>query len=424
MTLPRRDFLRTAAAAGVIGSAAAHAVTGRSAPAGSPADPLANARWLGDKMVEWQSSYGSTDLEKCPHRSPPGSPTIGVVQGIGPQVRALYRLHQATGEAKYKTAADRYAVFVLSTIHDPPTPLTNMIEVGGKKVHANSSAWVYGKSLSPCYEWFKVNNPAEDLLDLKAHAIYRWLQRHRRDDSYFGVGYGFPGHPDAQFSCDLGEVGMGLVGFYKQTSHGPALVDALGLAKYFLTEYKQGTGQGVWSSQLGAWLVGPWPGGGAEHFTTQRYNEAAWGWSCLVAGEYLLELRPFVEDDAMRQSIDEKCVSALRWCLDACQFEDGAHGMFGRDDKWVGQGAAAILLYDKLAEAQLIPAEVMTSYRPRIERTWRWTVAHTTPDAFPPGGYVKVHGSTTTKPPENLMWMMSWTVEALLLGRNRFNDAA
>jgi len=424
MALLRREFLKTAAATGVIASAATKLAAAQAAETGSKSTPdaLANAKMLGARMVKWQSPYGSTDLEKCPHRSPVGSSTIGVVQGIGPQVRALYRLYQATGNEQYKTAADRYAIFVLSTLHDPPTPLTNMIEIGAKRVHTNSSAWVYGKSLSPCYEWFTANNPSEDLLNLKAYAIYRWLQRHRRDDSYFGVGYGIPEYQDAQFSCDLGEVGTGLVGFYKRTSHPAALDDALGLANYFLTEYEEGSARGVWSSKLGAWLVGPWPGGGAEHFTTQRYNESAWGWSCLVVGEFLLELRPFVKDDAIRKSIDAKCVDACRWCLDACQFEDGAHGMFGRDDKWVGQGAAAILLYAKLVDAKLVASHVEQTYRPKIERSWQWMLRHTGPDTYPPDGYIKVNGSTTTKPPENLMWMMSWTIEALLAGRQLFAE--
>ena len=78
----------------------------------------------------------------------------------------------------------------------------------------------------------------EDLLNLKAEFIYRWVQRHRRDDSYFGVGYANGKYEDAQFSCDLGEVGMGLIGFHKTTGKPEALTDAKGLAQYFLTEHE------------------------------------------------------------------------------------------------------------------------------------------------------------------------------------------
>ena len=381
---------------------------------------LVNAIHLGDRFVAWQAPYGATDLRKCPHRSPPGTPTIAVVQGIGPQVRALYQLYEKTQDEKYKFAADRYATFVLSTLHDPPTPLTNKTVIKGESVHTNSSAWVYGKALSPCYEWFAKHNPEEDLFDLKAYSIYRWLGRHRRDDSYFGVGYSNGQYEDAQFSCDLGEVGCGLVGFYKTTGHQPSLDDALGLAEYFLTEHEPGSARGVWSSEVGTWLVGPWPGGGAEHFTGQQYDKTGWGWSCLVDGEFLLELRKLSDDASLHERIDNCCVRAFQWCIDHCQFDDGAHGMFGRDDKWVGQTAAAILLYTKLVEQDLVPPEVNRKYRPRIEKSWRWMLGNTGPTTFPPDGYIRVSGSTTTKPSENLMWMMAWTVEALLAGGEEF----
>jgi hypothetical protein len=422
MPLMRRDFLKAAlASAGAAATMGDNMAIGSS---GSDSEWLRNARILGDRFVAWQSPYGATDLKKCPYRSPPERATIGVVQGIGPQVRALYQLYKATGSEKYKHAADRYAVFVISTLHDPPTPFSANITIGGKSLQTNSSAWVYGKSLSPCYEWFMANNPDEYLLNLKAHSIYRWLQRHRRDDSYFGVGYPIGKFEDAQFSCDLGEVGTGLVGFYKTTKHEPALKDALGLANYFLTEHRDGSAEGVWSSHVGTWLVGPWPGGGAEHFTVQQYDQTGWGWSCLVVGEFLLELRPYVKNDVVRQSIDDKCVKAFCWCIDKCQFEDGAHGMFGRDDKWVGQGAAAILLYAKLADAGLIPDDVKRQYHPKITKSWQWMLSHTGPDSYPEDGYIKVDGSTTIKPPENLMWMMSWTIEALLEGGRLLEKAA
>ena len=57
-------------------------------------EAMRNARMLGDRFVAWQSPYGATDRKKCPYRSPTGTATISVVQGIGPQVRALYQLLQ------------------------------------------------------------------------------------------------------------------------------------------------------------------------------------------------------------------------------------------------------------------------------------------------------------------------------------------
>lgn len=98
--------------------------------------------------------------------------------------------------------------------------------------------------------------------------------------------------------------------------------------------------------------------------------------------------------------------------------------MFGRDDKWVGQTAAAVLLYSKLVNDKLVPESVDETYRPKIERSWQWLLSHTGADSYPPDGYIKVNGSTTTKPSENLLWMMSWTIEALLAGEPLFRKSA
>lgn len=417
MPLARRDFIKNAVAASTAGLAMS-AVTSQGATTVRP-DYLENAIWLGDRFIAWQAPYGGTDPKNCPYRTKANIvPTI--IQGIGPQVKALYGLFDETGEEKYKVAADRHAVFMMNAITDAPLPYHNKITVRGEEVYAAATSWQHGKVLSPCYELFVKYNPDEHVCDLKADAIYRWLQVHRRPDSYFGVGYPNGEYEDAQFSCDLGEVGTGLVGYYKASKDERALEDAKGLAQYFLTEYQDGSAQGIWSSKIGTWLVGPWPGGGAEHFTNQEYNQTGWGWSCLVVGEFLLELRKLIDDPTTKQDIVDKGVKAFCWCIDKCQFEDGAHGMFGKDDKWVGQTAAAILLYTLLLKDGLMPADVEKEYRPKIEKTWSWMLNHTGEKTYPPKGYIKVTGSTTTEPPENLMWMMSWTVDALLAGGNVF----
>jgi hypothetical protein len=418
--MQRREWLKS----GLTASACAAVGLQASAHENSlPSPPwLRNATRLADQFVAWQTPYGAVDPQTCPYRSEEKViPTL--IQGIGPQSRALYLMFEATGDERYKAAADRYAVFLMNTVHDPPTPYDNKTTIDGERRYCVSTSWMYGKALSPCYEWFMRHHPDEYGLELKAYAIYRWLQRHRRDDSYFGVGYPTGEFEDAQFSCDLGEVGGGLVGFYNTTGHEPALKDAVGLAEYFLTPHQPGSAKGVWSEQLGTWLVGPWPGGGAEHFTKQKYNESGWGWSCLVVGEFLLELRRLTDNDRRRAQIDDRCRRAFQWCLDACQFDDGAHGMFGRDDKWVGQTAAAILLYAKLRGQNVLSDDDEREYGPKIRRSWQWLRQHTGPDEWPEHGYIKVTGATTTKPGCNIMWMMAWTVEALLAGGNVFESA-
>jgi hypothetical protein len=420
-TLPNIDWTRRRllASAALAGAAAAVARPARGADAVAP-EPLANATWLGEKLVAWQGPCGGPDPVKCPYRSKKKF-NPGMLQGVGPSVRALCRLAEATGDERYGVAADRYATFFLATLHEPIEPYSNLLKVDGVERHLMSAAWLYGKALSPCYEEFVRRHPEEDAFELRALSFHRALQKHRRDDSYFGVGYPMPykgGRVDCQFSCDLGEVGGGLVGLYEVSRRREALDDARGLAKYFLTDYEEGSGRGVWSPELGVWLVGPWPGGGAEHFTDQTYNRTGWGWSCWVDGDYLLRLRRHVADEGLRGAIAAKCLAALKWCLDACQFDDGAQGMFGRDDRWVGMTAVPVLLYTALRAQDCIPPDFETTHRAQVDRAWRWLLAHTSAASYPEDGYVKVTGKTTKKPPENLVWLTAWTIDALLAGRS------
>jgi hypothetical protein len=424
----RRGFLQ---AAGLLSAASLTRASGLAAALPGPTggsdrdaipQALRNAVVLGDRFVLWQSPYGSTDLVMCPYRTQ----TAGFFESynthpLAPAARALYGLYEFTGVEDYKVAADRYATFLMNVIHDPLTPYTNSMTMNGQVHDLFSSAWHYGKALW-CYELFCRHNPREDAFELKAYAIYRWLQVHRRPEGYFGVGYPCGKIPDCQFSCDLAEVGNGLVSFYEVSHHKPALDDALGLSKFFLTEWEEGSGRGVWSSRLGCWLVGPWPGTGAEHFIDQRFNSVAWVWSAYLGGLYLLRLRPYVQDAQTRADLEDKCVKAFRWCYDTCQFEDGAQGMFGRDDKWVGMTAAALLLYLELKEANVIPADVEAAYRSRVVKSWRWLLENTQRDTFPADGYIRVNGTTAKKPLENLFWMMCWTVLALLRGSKAFKS--
>ena len=382
-----------------------------------------NAIYLGNWFTSWQSSCGGPDRLKCPYRSRGRfGPTH--LHSTGPMTRALYRLFDHTGIPEFKAAADRYAVFHMNTVRDSSEPHTDEMALFGSWRNLLSRSWVYGKMLAPCYEGFRLHNPEEDAFDIKAHSCYRWLQKYRRPDSYFGIGYASgtgASVEDGQFSCDLGEVGYGLIGFYNVAKHQPALDDAVGLARYFLTEWKPGSGEGIWSSQTGMWLVGPWAVTGGEHFTGQMHDKSAWVWSACVAGEYLVRLRGFVTDASLKSAIDAKTVRAFRWCYDACQFDDGSHGMFGRDDKWVGMSAAALLLYVALQRAGSLPADVDREYRPKVQKTWKWLVENTTPDRFPNDGYIRVNGTTTKKPLENLAWAMAWTVDALLEGSALFD---
>lgn len=379
---------------------------------------------LADAFVVWQSPYGSADPVKCPYRTP-GPFNAYHLHPNAPAARALYRIYRCTGEMRYKAAADRYATFLMSVVQEPLESYTQSVVLNGMARNLFTAAWMYGKALSPCYEQFRLYNPREDGYELKAHAVYRWLQRHRRADSYFGVGYPATTAPDAQFASDLAEVGNGLVGFYAATGHRAALDDAIGLARFFLTEWEEGSGRGLWSSRIGMWLVGPWAGSGAEHFTReQQFNRSGWGSAAYMASSYLCRLHGYLADGDMRGRIADKCVRAMQWCYDICQFEDGPLGLFGRDDKWLGMTATAILLYIELLRAGLLPAAVDARYRPKVDLAWKWLMANTASETLPADGYIRVRGTTTRRPLENLFWKLCWTAETLVEAGEYFSAEA
>lgn len=85
---------------------------------------------IGRRFIEWQSTVGGPDLKKCPYRSKrPFDP--GLMHGVAPAVRELYRLFEMADEQDFKISADRYAAFMLGTVHDPISPDSKQLDVGG-----------------------------------------------------------------------------------------------------------------------------------------------------------------------------------------------------------------------------------------------------------------------------------------------------
>ena len=88
-------------------------------------DPLTIARSIGDRFVSWQGIVGRPDPAKCPF--------VTTGRGFGPThahsppylAQALYRLFERTNDARYKEAADRYAVFSFSFVRDPVPPVAD-----------------------------------------------------------------------------------------------------------------------------------------------------------------------------------------------------------------------------------------------------------------------------------------------------------
>jgi hypothetical protein len=126
-----------------------------------------------------------------------------------------------------------------------------------------------------------------------------------------------------------------------------------------------------------------------------------------------------VVQEEKRARIAEKCVRSLYWQFNECQFEDGACGLAGRDDRWLGMTAGAILSYLRVRDAGFLSPDEITWYRPRALAAAEWLIANATPENIDGrSGYLPETGKSEPRPPENLAWMLAWT----LLGLSRIPE--
>jgi hypothetical protein len=377
-------------------------------------DPWPAVRALCDRFVAWQAPSGGIDVVKCRYHRPPllrGPISYG--QDLPWLARALYAAYDAGGDAAYKAAADGYAVYFIAS------------------VHYTRASYALGGALEPCFALYREHNPGDDGLDQTAHALYRRLLEFRTaNGNYLNAGYGYTTAPDGSrtvqrdpqpdedvgFSDDLSDVGRGLVAYHQHFRDAGALEHARGLAGYFLRDFRPGTMDGVWSAGLGTWLIGPRHLSGFENLVDVYADEAGWGWSSYFVSLFLARLHDCAVDDETRRTIRDRCVRSLRWTFDACQWDDGAVGMGGRDDKWLGQTALAALLYLELAGRRLLDDETRRVYYPRAVGALDWLREMSAPGRFPPDGYVPVTGQSRPLPGWNTTWQMAHVVEALLAG--------
>lgn len=363
-------------------------------------------RMLADAFVAWQTPYGRPDPTTCPfvtkhpcittHYHSPTFMAIG-----------LYAAYDALAVIEYKAAADRYVAFYLAAMRDPPT--------GGQRWDYQAFPFEYGMALA-AYGAFRRHNADEMCFDGTAAALYEWLTRWRWGrGSYFRNSYGSAkdGVEDTANSDDNCHMGRGLVAYYAIEPRADVLADAEGLALYYLTEVEPGTYKGCWSSKLGTWVVAPTIVTGIEHFGKTPSCEMGWGFSSVGVIDFLTTLAAQTRRADLQRGIAEKCAASMRWHFDACQFDDGACGMSGRDDKWVGQTAGAILSYLRTRDAGLLSDADVRAYRVNAARARDWLLANLTPEVLVTGGYQRVTGFSEPRPPENQAWMLGWTLELL-----------
>ena len=368
-------------------------------------ETLSAVRAICDQLILWQAPSGGINIQTCAyHRPPLMRKTYSWGDDIPWFVRTLYAFYDQTDEPGYKASADGYAAFFIGCI-EPKKP-----------------AWSLGGAIEPCYKLYREHNPLDDSFDPKVRAVYDWLLDYHTDNgNYFDCGYGWRNdegvrqQEDVAYSCDLSDVGRGLVAYYQLFGEEDTLKHAIGLALYYLNEYKPGTYEGVWSSDIGTWLVGPQPSAGFENLTV-RATEAGWGWSTYYGSLFLARLYDLVEDEDLKDGIRDRCVTSLRWTFDDCQFEDGALGMAGRDDKWLGMTAVAVLQYLELYRRMMIDEGTRRQYYPKALKALSWLRDMSVPERFPPDGYIPVTGTTTPYPGCNTVWLMALIADGLMSG--------
>jgi hypothetical protein len=366
----------------------------------------AQVRMLADRFASWQTPYGRPDPERCPFVTPGAvistqfhSPTFMAL--------ALYAAADLLGTPEHEAAADRYVTYYFAALRDPQ-PMEQRLDYP-------SYPFMYGMGLAAWAE-FRRRHAAEDHFDAKALAIVEWLRRFRWDvGSTFRNGYGNPdaGFADCGFSEDNLNIGRGLVGYHARTGDAAALADAEALARYYVTELEPGSYRGCWSSELGTWAVSPIAISSFEHFEARPAHTLGWGFTSTGAIEFLAALSMATEDNKLRAEIAEKASASLRWQFDVCQWDDGACGLADRDDKWLGMTAGAVLSFLRLRDAGLLTDDQAAWARPRAVAARDWLVAHVDSDTVDAGGYIQVTGRSEPRPPENLAWMLSWTLLAL-----------
>jgi hypothetical protein len=163
---------------------------------------------------------------------------------------------------------------------------------------------------------------------------------------HFPCGYGIAEYKckDAGWTNDLSMFGSGFVHAYELTKDRSLLDDAVSFAEYFVQPWRPNAlgadgfwRCGTWSEKLGTWLIGPSHFSGFES-TDAHADEAGWIFSTNTCIDFLSRLHRHLPDERYV----ERCVRAAEWTFRECQFDDGAVGMCGRDDKWLGFTGAAI----------------------------------------------------------------------------------
>ncbi|NQT94111.1 MAG: hypothetical protein HQ559_15220 [Lentisphaerae bacterium] len=396
-----------------------------------------------DHLSTAQQTFGRPDPEKSPWASD-GRVIPRHLHSPPFAALALYRAGRQLERDDYIAAADRYVVFLLAAIRDPTGGrmdhysrwFANEVGMTGddgeptqELLYLMSRSWMCGISLDALCRGFMSAHPADTSFHAKAAALYDWLQEFRTDRGpYFKTGYP-PSNvsravPDGAFSDDLGLVGRGLVSYYEVTKRDDVLEDLTGLSGYYVrahVEDSDNSDDGCFSEEMGSWVGCPWAVEIAgEHIDgTARADRMCWGWSNREAVDFLTRLHGHLVEESLKTQIRGRVVSGMKWALDSCQHENGAIGMMGRDDGFTGMTGAAVCNFLDCEAAGFLNSDERGAYGKKCAKAMEWIRSWEPDDIVEKGGHKAINGGVTLHPPENMAWMLAWTVDALLRWQTR-----
>lgn len=288
-----------------------------------------------DRFVEEALPDGGIDASKSLWQKPGRGSASGSdmfpggvdVRHLRFLVEDLYRVSEMTGNTRYRSVANSHVRYMARIMReDHPT-------------------WAWGNALEMIGLYHAYNPRDERLVDCGRRVLTWAKKRSVKITTREGVtflhypcGYGLPYSKDAGWTNDLSMFGSGMMWAHELTDDRSLLEDAASFAEYFVQPWSpNGLGDdgywhcGTWRDDLGSWVVGP------AHYTgfesTDAYgDESSWVVGTVTCVDFLSRLYKIHPDPRYL----DRCVRASQWSFSNCQFEDGAVGLCGRDDKWLG----------------------------------------------------------------------------------------
>lgn len=326
-------------------------------------------------------------------------------------VECLYRLSESGGREAFRRLADLQVRYLAGCMRrDHPT-------------------WAWGNALEMIglYHRFRPRDPdliakGRQLLDWARERQVTIQTRNGVSFSHFPCGYGLAGSRDAGWTNDLSMFGSGLVWLFELTGDRSILDDAASFAEYFLQPWETGAlgpdqfwHCGTWRDDLSSWVIGPAHFSGFES-TNLFADDSSWVFSTMTVIDFLTRLHRHRSDPRYL----DRSLRAARWTFDQCQFPDGAVGMCGRDDKWLGftgDAVSQVMMVESIAGSD---RKIRRPLREGAKRAFSYLAGRLTTDRIEDHGVAWVTHTTSTEPLANVAMLWASAVLGWLNGNEFF----